>query len=250
MTAFLHSLPSPHTTVVLAMSADGKIADHARSAARFSSSYDLQHLERQMAQADAVLMGSGTLRAYGTTLTIRQPALLQQRQQQQKPPQPLNIVWSPSGDLDRQWRFFQQAVPRALITTPAGAERWQVGAEFESIWTLPQTTAGWDWQPKFQQLRQAGINHLAVLGGGRLIAALLEQGLVDALVLTVCPLVLGGATAPTPVDGEGFLAAQAPHLMLEDCQVVGQEVYLRYRVERLPRQGAENSITLGENRSS
>ncbi|MDR9405249.1 MAG: dihydrofolate reductase family protein, partial [Halothece sp. Uz-M2-17] len=55
----------PHTTVVLAMSADGKIADTARSAAEFSSHIDRAHLERQVAKADAILFGAGTLRAHG-----------------------------------------------------------------------------------------------------------------------------------------------------------------------------------------
>ena len=53
----------PHTTVVLAMSADGKIADVKRSPARFGSAADKAHLEKQVAQVDAVLFGAGTLRA-------------------------------------------------------------------------------------------------------------------------------------------------------------------------------------------
>jgi riboflavin biosynthesis pyrimidine reductase len=39
----------PHTTVILAMSADGKIADVRRSPARFGSKTDIAHLEEQIA---------------------------------------------------------------------------------------------------------------------------------------------------------------------------------------------------------
>ncbi|MEB3293594.1 MAG: dihydrofolate reductase family protein, partial [Synechococcales bacterium] len=79
------------TTVVLAMSADGKISDRTGAAARFGSPQDQAHLEAQVAQADAVLFGAGTLRAYQTSLSIRTPELLAQRRQAGKPEQPIQI---------------------------------------------------------------------------------------------------------------------------------------------------------------
>src|SRR4028119_937416 len=105
----------PHTTVVLAMSADGKIADVTRSPARFSSPADRAHLEKQIALADAILLGAGTLRAYGTTLGVSNPQLLQIREQGGVSPQPVQIVCSRSADLDPRLRFFRQQVPRWLL---------------------------------------------------------------------------------------------------------------------------------------
>jgi 5-amino-6-(5-phosphoribosylamino)uracil reductase len=61
---------------------------------------------------------------------------------------------------------------------------------------------------------------------------LFEQGAIDAICLTICPLVLGGTTAPDPVAGVGFLAALAPRLRLLECQPIGDEVFLRYAVTR------------------
>jgi 5-amino-6-(5-phosphoribosylamino)uracil reductase len=222
--------PPIHTSLVLAMSLDGKIADHRRQAARFSSQADLQHLETRVAAADGVLFGGGTLRAYGTTLSVRNPQLLSQRQAQGLPPQPWQIVWSPSGKLDPECRFFRQSVPRGLLTTPLGAKPWKQGG-FHHIWTMPDPlVAPWDWGYAWQQFAQVGIRRLALLGGGRLSAALLHWGLVDEIYLTLCPVVLGGATAPTPVDGEGFLAEVAPRLQLLSTQTLGDEVFLHYRV--------------------
>ncbi len=96
----------PFATVILAMSADGKIADWSRTAARFGSPSDKTHLERQIAQADGVLFGSRTLKAYGTTLRVVHPDLLQQRQAQSKPLQPVQIVCSRSANLDPEYPFF------------------------------------------------------------------------------------------------------------------------------------------------
>jgi 5-amino-6-(5-phosphoribosylamino)uracil reductase len=230
----MHNRPTAdlpiHASLVLAMSLDGKIADHRRQAARFSSQADLQHLEMRVAAVDGVLFGGGTLRAYGTTLSVRNPQLLSQRQAQGLPPQPWQIVWSPSGNLDPGCRFFRQPVPRGLLTTPQGAKPWQ-REEFQHIWIIPdQPVTPWNWGWIWQQFAQLGIRRLALLGGGRLSADLLQWGLVDEIYLTLCPLVLGGATAPTPVDGEGFLAAVAPRLQLLSTQTVGDEVFLHYRV--------------------
>jgi 5-amino-6-(5-phosphoribosylamino)uracil reductase len=58
----------------------------------------------------------------------------------------------------------------------------------------------------------------------------LAAGLVDEFWVTVCPLILGGVDAPTPVEGKGFLADVAPKLQLLAVKQVGQEVFLHYRV--------------------
>ncbi|MDX2212142.1 MAG: RibD family protein [Oculatellaceae cyanobacterium bins.114] len=222
-----------HTTVVLAMSADGKIADYQRSPARFGSPTDKAHLETQIALADAVLFGAETLRAYGTTLPIRQEKLLEQRQQQGKPPQPVHIVCSRSGKLDANYPFFSQPVPRWLLTTSEGAEQWDGKPGFDRLLTLPSKDGGLDWQAAFQEFSLAGFERVAVIGGGTLVASLLEADLIDEVWLTVCPLLLGGRDAPTLVEGEGFAAKLAPHLELLSVEAIAQEVFLHYRIQRV-----------------
>jgi 5-amino-6-(5-phosphoribosylamino)uracil reductase len=225
----------PHVTVILATSADGKIADRDRTAARFSSPQDLAHLEAQVAAVDGVLFGATTLRAYGTCLRVRSPDLLRQRQQRGQPPQPVQIVCSRQGQLDPQMRFFRQEVPRWLLTTAPGAKRWAGSPAFERILTLPlkdaQSGEGseTDWAIALATLRQLGLQRLAVLGGGELVAALLQADVIDDLWLTLCPLLLGGRDAPTLVAGEGFPTAAAPRLELLSVDRVGDEVFLHYR---------------------
>lgn len=223
----------PSTTVILAMSADGKIADAARSPARFGSSNDKTHLEQQVAQADGVLFGAGTLRAYGTTMRVMQPELISQRQQQGKPLQPLQILCSKSGEIEPQAAFFRQPVPRWLLTTQAGGDRWQENSAFEKILVAEIKPGVIDWKTAFQQLKGLGVERLAVLGGGELVASLLSEELIDEFWLTVCPLILGGENAPTPVSGHGFLQNVAPRLELLEVKPIEQEVFLHYRV--LPR---------------
>lgn len=220
----------PWVVVVLAMSADGKIADRDRSPARFGSGYDRAHLETQISEVDGVLFGAGTLRAYGTTLTVTNPDLLQKRRSQGKPDQPVHVVGSRSGNLDPDLRFFRQQVPRWLLTSVMGAHRWQGEEAFEQVIMMPDGEEGLDWAIALAKLHQMGLQRIAVTGGGELVASLLRVGAIDELWLTVCPLLLGGATAPTPVEGGGLAAAIAPQLRLLSVQQIEDEVFLHYRV--------------------
>jgi 5-amino-6-(5-phosphoribosylamino)uracil reductase len=220
-------LQRPHVTVVLAMSADGKLADHTRSAGRFGSKHDQHHLEARVAAADAVLFGAGTLRAYGTTMSVQDPQLQADRAQRGQPPQPIQIVGSASGELDPNCDFFFQAVPRWLLTTDAGAKDW-AAPKFDRVWAVGATI---DWPIVLDQLARSGIERLALLGGGKIVGSFFAAELVNELWLTVCPLILGGATAPTPVQTPGWLEATAPRLHLIEVAPVNDEIFLHYRVK-------------------
>jgi 5-amino-6-(5-phosphoribosylamino)uracil reductase len=76
-----------------------------------------------------------------------------------------------------------------------------------------------------------GVGRLAILGGGELVASLLKADLVDEFWLTICPLILGGTAAPTPVEGEGFFPQLAPRLELLGVEAIAQEVFLHYRLQ-------------------
>ncbi|HLO48281.1 MAG TPA: RibD family protein [Kamptonema sp.] len=227
-----NSINRPQTTVVLAMSADGKIADKARSPARFASAQDKAHLETQIAIADGVIFGSNTLTAYGTTMRVSSPQLLKMRESQGKLPQPIQIVCSRSHYFDLDLRFFQQPVPRWLLTASVAEEKQELISKFDRILIASMPNGDIDWHQAFQQLANLGLQRLAILGGGKLVASLLAADLIDELWLTVCPLILGGTDAPTPVAGEGFLGNLAPQLELLEVQQVDQEVFLHYRLIR------------------
>jgi 5-amino-6-(5-phosphoribosylamino)uracil reductase len=215
------------------MTADGKIADYQRSAARFGSKNDKTHLEQQISLADGVLFGASTLRAYGTTMSVSNSQLLQARIQRSQTAQPVQIVVSASGNLDRQWRFFQQPIPRWLITLPTGVKEWRSQNGFERILIAHSTkenNSTIDWASTLMQLKKLDLDKLAILGGGELIASLLAVDLIDELWLTICPVIFGG-NAPTPVGGKGFIQSQAKKLMLLETKQVEQEVFLHYLLQ-------------------
>ena len=221
----------PQTTAILAMTADGKIADLTRSAARFGSDIDKAHLEAQISLVDGVIFGAGTLRAYGTSLPITDPRLIQSRQKRQQNEQPVHIVVSASGKLEPHSKFFQQPIPRWLLTTEDVGLSWQNRDLFERILVgISSHNSGFIWKETLQKLYALGIKKLAVLGGGELMASLLTVNAIDEIWLTVCPVIFGGVTAPTPVSGMGWLQSKAIQLDLLEVKQVKQEVFLHYKV--------------------
>jgi 5-amino-6-(5-phosphoribosylamino)uracil reductase len=210
------------------MSADGKISDVGQSNPHFGSKHDFDHLEQQVALADAVLFGCNTLRVGKTAMRVINPARIAERVKSGKPEQPIQIVCTRTGEIDPSLKFFQQPIPRYLLTTAAGAERWQTQAGFDRV--ISAQTDQIDWHYALAELYQNGIESIAVLGGGEIVASLLEADLIDELHLTVCPILLGGKDAPTPVAGAGFLQKQAPHLELISVKQVEGELFLHYRV--------------------
>lgn len=220
----------PFVTVILAVSVDGKISDFRRSPARFGSNTDKAHLERQIAASDAVLFGADTLRAYGTTVTINDLDLIRHRKEAGKDTQPLHLIITDSAKFDPEIRFFHQPVNRWLITSQEGACFWQNRSEFQRILIFESNSGQIDLTNVLSYLTNAGIENLAVLGGGDLVASMITANLVDELWLTICPLILGGVAAPGAVAGMGFLADVAPRLQLLELNRVEDEVFLHYRV--------------------
>lgn len=163
-------------------------------------------------------------------MRVQNPDLIAERQGRGKPPQPVQIVCSVSGEIDPELTFFRQDVPRWLVTTENGAKSWQDGERFHQVVVASTPQEAVDLPAAFEELGNLGMKSLAVLGGGGFIGTLFSAGLIDELWLTVCPRIIGGAKAPSPVDGKGFSLDDAPRLKLLESRTIGGEVFLHYRV--------------------
>ncbi|MNY59621.1 5-amino-6-(5-phosphoribosylamino)uracil reductase [compost metagenome] len=83
-----------------------------------------------------------------------------------------------------------------------------------------------------QILSRRGITSVLIEGGGNLNAAALHAGIVDKLYCTIAPMIIGGQSALTPVEGLGVsLVEEALPLYDMRSRSVGSdllvEAYLR-----------------------
>jgi 5-amino-6-(5-phosphoribosylamino)uracil reductase len=210
------------------MSVDGHIADGSRSPHRIGSRADRQHLDRRLADCDAVLMGASTLRAIGYALQIRDQDLLAKRPERFGSRQPVQVIASSSGKLSDEMPFFTEPVSRWLVTLPSNAAAWQDRAGFDRIFTGGNDEV--DWREVMGRFAEAGVERICLAGGGDLVASILDQGLVDDIWMTICPVLVGGRGAPTPVDGPDRPLGHLPPVSLVTAEQIDEELFLHYRV--------------------
>jgi 5-amino-6-(5-phosphoribosylamino)uracil reductase len=220
------------TTLVLAMTADGKISDVKKSPPTFGSKRDYAHLEEQIMLSDVVLVGSGTLKDGGSAVETN-PALIQARLAQGRSAQPPQIICSRSGDIDPALPFFSQPIERWLLTTTSGAVDWLERTSFDRV-LVCETADGKDidWQAAKVKLAELAVENICFLGGAELAASLFAANFIDELWLTICPFIYGGIAAPSPVAGVGFTPELAPRLTLLSVDRVDQELFLHYQVSK------------------
>jgi riboflavin biosynthesis pyrimidine reductase len=77
--------------------------------------------------------------------------------------------------------------------------------------------------------RERGCKVVLCEGGGVLNARLFEANAIDELYVTIVPRILGGESAPTLVEGEGFEPDAIPDARLASVERVGDELFLVYR---------------------
>ena len=217
-----------HLTVVCAASLDGKLASADRGPVTFPSRADRAHLFALRDQADALLVGAGTIRAEDPPL-LPTPARRAARERAGLRGDPLRVVVSRTLDLPLAGRALvpRPDAPVVLLGPRDAPEPAQAAARAAGHALHLAGSGRVDLAAGLATLAAAhGLRRILCEGGGELNAALLAADLVDEVWLTLCPVLLGGARAPTLVDGPG-LSAPRPAKLLE-LRRVDDELFLRY----------------------
>jgi 2,5-diamino-6-(ribosylamino)-4(3H)-pyrimidinone 5'-phosphate reductase len=222
----------------MAMTADGKTDSFERRGAGLSSPEDAERVQALRAESDAVMVGGRTLLAEDPRLTVRSAELVAARRARGLPDQPMKVAVVSEIHKDQARpalgpasRFLHDGGGRTVVFTTertALAARDRLRREGAEVVVLGVERV--DLAAALTWLGRAGIGRALVEGGGTLVAALLEARLVDELSLYVAPKLLGGSDAPTPVDGQGLVAAESIDIRLETVERMGSGVVLRYRV--------------------
>lgn len=220
----------PRLAINMVASVDGRVTADGRSAVGLGSPADQHLLRRLRAEADAVLVGAGALRA--ERFSPRVPAALShERVARGQPPQPIGVVVSGSGQVDPHHPYFTTATPdwpRLVYTVAAGARALaRPGVEVQVM----EPGGPLDLALVLAHLRARGVRRMVCEGGPTLNASLVEAGLADELFLTLAPTLLGGRSPLTLLSGEVIRR----RLELRSVYERAGELFLRYRV--LPERG-------------
>ncbi len=221
----------PYILMNMAMSADGKISSHERTSIQFSSVEDRRVMDQIRSLADAILIGANTLRTDAIHLWIKTEELVRQRIARGRRPQPINIVLSQSLNIPLDCRFFLFADTEKWIITGhhADADLCARFVDVAGLHKMPDQDGKIDLKQMLVYLKQQGIEILLLEGGSCLNYEMIAGNFVDELYLTLCPLIIGGATVATPVGGRGFSRNEFRNMELLDWREADGELFLHYR---------------------
>ena len=214
----------PFLFLNMVASADGR-ASVAGHTAGLGSEADTRMLTELRAVADAVLVGTGTIRAEGYGRLVRNAERIARREAAGMAATPTAVLISRSFDIPWGAPLFEVADQPVIVYTSASGEPPDVDAPVEVV-RLDDPAP----RAVMADLRARGVRSLLCEGGPTLNSALLEADVVDELLLTISPQLAGEDGAPRIVEGEGL--PEAVGLALEWVLRHDEEIYLRYKVRR------------------
>lgn len=203
----------PFVHVNCAMSADGKIAGIDRKQVRISSEEDKVRVKNLRKKYDAILVGVGTVIADDPHLTVKELDY---------DTNPVRIVIDPKGRTPDDALVLDERAPTVMIA----------GIDCENEWDCEEIIK-MDLPIDLEKMlgilaEEIGIESVLIEGGGETIASFFRSGLVDRYTVFIGGMIIGGRTAPTPVDGEGWIKEDGLGLKLKDSEVMGNGVVLTF----------------------
>jgi riboflavin-specific deaminase-like protein len=213
----------PFVFLNMVSTVDGRATIAGRTRA-LGSDADTLLLTELRTLADAVLVGSGTLRAEGYGRMVGDADRVARRVAAGRAETPPAVLISRSLDLPWDAGLFAAADQPVIVFAPADAPAAPAVAARVELVRLDQLSPA----AALAELRARGIRALLCEGGPTLNRSLLAAGLVDELFLTLAPQLAGTAEALRIVEGEDLPAPA--QLALAWVLRHGDELYLRYRV--------------------
>jgi riboflavin-specific deaminase-like protein len=214
----------PYLGVNMVSSLDGKATIDWRTKG-LSTDLDRRLFHHLRTQADAVMVGAGTIRAERYGRMTKSDELREKRVSEGLAPDPLAVIVSGRLDLPADLPILNDPEQRVLIATGSDASLPETAAHVEYARTgddLPRLMA--------QLSEDHGIRSVFCEGGPTLNSYLLAAGLVDELFLTLNPKLTGGAAAFTIVAGRDLV--EPTELELVSVAEGDGDLFTRWRVQK------------------
>jgi 2,5-diamino-6-(ribosylamino)-4(3H)-pyrimidinone 5'-phosphate reductase len=209
------------------MTVDGKIATTSGESA-ISSRDDLIRVHKLRASADGIIVGISTVLADNPRLTVR----LARKRVKKK--DPARIVIDSTGKIPLDSRILLTA---SRIKTIVAVTKL---AHIDTLRKIKKTGAivivsgrqTVNLKEVFSIIKRMGIRKILVEGGGEINWSLLRLGIVNELIVTIAPKIVGGRQATTLVEGQGYRRiSQGIKLHLKQAQIQNNgELVLHYKL--------------------
>lgn len=208
----------PFVTVSYAQSLDGCISSSHDERLSLSGREASQLTHRLRVSHNAILIGIGTVQADDPLLTVRYV--------QGTNPQPVVFDSRLRFPLDARLITENPLLPWIFTTQDSDPQRKKIleDAGARVVTVQPDENGRVDAVPALAMLGQYGITSVMVEGGAGIITTFLSRRLLNKLIITVTPLIIGGLHA------EGDLAGTAASAMVDfhnvTCSHLGEDLII------------------------
>jgi riboflavin biosynthesis pyrimidine reductase len=186
----------PYVIANFVASVDGR-ATFQGGSGHLGDEGDLEVFRALRREADAVLAGTGTLRAeqYGRILKL--PRSRERRRRRGLAPEPLATTLTRSGDVPLDIPLFAEPEAEVILFSGREIDVSGVAAQVEVVVLDPPDLAS-----ALAHLRaHRQVRLLLCEGGPAMLAALVRERLLDELFLTLAPQLTGGGSGPALTTG-------------------------------------------------
>ena len=211
----------PYVILSAAMTLDGKIAK-GRTKIKLSSKNDKIRVHKLRAKVDGILIGKNTLDTDNPMLNVRYVT----------GKNPVRILLDSRGTIKSSSKIIQSCskISTIIATTQLISKKNLSRLEKFPLEIIKCGKSSVDVVKLLKILQKKGMKKILLEGGGTLNWSFLKRGLVDELIITITPYILGGSDSVTLVEGSGFKNLFSMNkLKLEKIQKIGNELVVYYR---------------------
>ncbi len=210
----------PKVILSAAMTLDGKIATKTGDS-KLSSKQDKVRIHKLRSKVDAILVGSNTVKRDDPFLTVRHT----------KGKNPLRIILDSKANIEQKSQIIKtcKKIPTIIAVSKKASKKNIDKLKKYPLEIIITGNKLVNIKNLLRILYKKKIKTLLVEGGGTINWEFVKQGLVDEIIITITPYLIGGKNAITLVDGEGFsLIQKATKLKLKKTCRLGNEIVLHY----------------------
>lgn len=223
----------PRTVLSCCVSLDGYLDGGTQRRLVLSNPADLARVDALRAWADAILVGSGTVRNDNPRLLVRDAARRRARRAAGRPGSPAKVTLTRTGRIETTSSFFTIGEVEKLVY--CGPRVPQTDVDRLGTVATVVTGVGPALVDVVADLHARGVRRLMVEGGGEVLTQFLTEDLVDELHLAVAPFFVGTSCARRFVGDGRFPFDADRRACLTGTRRLGDVVLLRYDLSAPPR---------------
>ena len=211
----------PHIIFSAAITLDGKLATRTGDS-ELSSKADKNRVHKLRSKVDAILIGKNTAKIDDPLLSVHNI----------RKKNPIRVILDSNATIRTSSRILKTCskIPTIIVVTKKAQKKNLKKLEKFPIQIIVCGNQAVNVKKLLGILNKKGIKNILVEGGGTANWAFVKENLVDEAIITITPYLVGGITATTLVDGDGFSTiTKSIRLKLKNVKKMKNEVILHYQ---------------------